>query len=346
MFKLMTLCSCALQPPKNQPGKDIRSFFTSITSKTSPSSSSKGSIKEEDGKRKKKPTVIESDSDSDGPFIGVKKTKKEEEQASTKNNNGSASKTSKLSLKKKEPEAPLKPVDIKDVFGSSPIRRSKDVPEKRKRTAEEHDDEDFNATLKQLDEAPKKKSKTIETDKEKASLEEKVKIVSPEKSPVRGKPPPAEVRVKQDKAADTSRKSPIKNAKSTAQEEKPVERRTSPRKNGQQSEATKRVVKQEMSPEDKPVKVKKEPAESKATTPSKGKASKKEVTKVIFESPVKKETHGDSAPSSPAFDPLEKRRQQAENYRKFLSSHNTGAKNPGSKPIPEVNTLILPLKSQ
>ena len=44
-------------------------------------------------------------------------------------------------------------------------------------------------------------------------------------------------------------------------------------------------------------------------------------------------TNDDSIMESPSFDPLEKRKQQAENYCKFLSSHKEGAKNPGRKPV-------------
>ena len=50
-----------------------------------------------------------------------------------------------------------------------------------------------------------------------------------------------------------------------------------------------------------------------------------------------KEDNSPVAVASPAFDPLEKRKQRAENYKRFIASHKEGAKNPGCKEVPEVS---------
>ena len=354
------------QPPKNATGsgKDIRSFFTSISPKgTAPSSGATGSSKDEDLKKKKKPTVIESDSDSDGPFI--KKPKKE---PATKSSSTSAtsSKTSRLASKKKEVETPLKPVDIKDVFGSNPIHRSKEVPEKRKRpVVEDHEDDDFTATLNQLDGAPLKKSKTVEKPSKNGKSpvkKEPVKIVSPETSPEisksskenektlkkNGKSPSKDL----NKAIMMEVDSPKKNGKRA--EDIKQERRTSPRKSAPSQASSTTPVKKEAPKAPAPKKEapkaptpkkeapkaptpKKVVVEPKKTPTKKGKTGKRVASEMTIESPVKKEEADmDTSITSPSFDPLDKRKQKAENYRKFLAHQNQGAKNPGSKVVPEV----------
>jgi replication factor C subunit 1 len=80
-----------------------------------------------------------------------------------------------------------------------------------------------------------------------------------------------------------------------------------------------------------------------SSTPKSNKKMKAE-TKIVKETPKKKSSKDDDDDDpdvidSPAFDALEKRKEKAENYRKFLASRRDGgAKNPGSKPVPEVIT--------
>ncbi|XP_046647655.1 protein PXR1-like [Daphnia pulicaria] len=155
-------------------------------------------LKDEDaGKRKKKAMVLvdSTDSDSKGSIMKpafLKKTKVED--IPKKETVVSAS---KLKKNAETPEIPLQPVDIGSVFGNKPIQRSKEIPEKRKITViEDHSDEDFEATLQQLAEAPvTKKSKVVEKSTSKKgkpdSPTKKEKIKSPAKEKKLKSSPPS-----------------------------------------------------------------------------------------------------------------------------------------------------------
>ena len=281
--------------------------------------------------------VDSTDSDSDGPFLPSatsKKSKKEEPPVKKE----SSAATTKLKTKTVISDTPLRPVDIGSVFGDKPIHRSKDVPEKRKRTVvEDHSDEDFESTLKQLDEAPvNKKSKVLEekTNKKDKSSKSPVKTEK-RKSPA--KPEKTNSPVEQKKTRASSR-SPTK---------KPSYKESSPEEEEKPSSEKKKVTEVKSPRKTKPdVKVKEEKpsknghkeldSNSNKTTPKSSSKKFKGEPMTVSETP-KKTTNDDSVMESPSFDPLEKRKQQAENYRKFLSSHKEGAKNPGSKPVPQVN---------
>ena len=153
------------------------------------------------------------------------------------------------------------------------------MSESRKRKVEEeHEDGDFSATLRQLDEATVvKKSKVSES---------QTKVVEKKKTPIK--------------------------------------------------EEIKHDVKEKKSPEKVQQKEKLVGLKTKLETPRK--KLKMESPKIIFESPKKEEVASHSA-DSPSVDPLEKRKQKAENYRRFLAHRQEGAKNPGCKPVPEVSSF-------
>jgi len=273
---------CSLKPPKTA-GKDIRSFFTSISSKTAPKTEVAEDKKDSESglKKKKVRAIIDSDSDEEANFSSSRSTSKKikEEKAKT---------PIKKEGKATKPLSPLKPVDIKSVFGDAPIYRSKDAPEKRKRKVEEHEDEAFAAALQQADESvANKKNKS----KEKEPVRKKIK------EEVQDKEPETKTSVKTEKEK-TSPSKPEKTKKSSG---------------------------------------KSDLVEIKSKTPTK--KIKTKSTDIIFESPPKKEESASTA-ESPSVDPLEKRKQKSENYRKFLANRNEGAKNPGSKPVPEVTYVL------
>ena len=273
-----------IQPPKNA-GKDIRSFFTSISSKTPAKTEAAGEKKDSDSgsKKKKVRPIIDSDSDEDGPHTtskpGSKKVKEE-------NQNSSARKRDKLV----KPASPLKPVDIKSVFGSAPIHRSKEAPEKRKRKTEEHEDEAFSEALQQADELLENRNSKPKENKSK------------EKEPVR----------KKIKEEVQSKELEVKESVQIKKEKESPSKSEQPKKSSSKSNLV----------------------EIKSKTPTK--KIKTKSTDIIFESPPKKEEEEASTAESPSVDPLEKRKQKSENYRKFLAHRKEGPKNPGCKPVPEV----------
>ena len=324
------------QPPKaNQAGgKDIRKFFTSISPKGAPTDSASAShgLKESNGHGKKKALVISDSDEDDGPFLAEKgKTQKPSQETEKKVVPAVAQKkkprmvisdsddeedpfikpkkevtsSKPVSVKqetrtklKKTQETPLKAVDIKSVFGDSPIQRSKDLPDKRKRKLEEHAEPDFNETLRQLDEEQTSKKLKVSgpSSAEKSTVVVKKEKVTPEKKS------PRESKVK------TPEKSPKDSAKLKEARTK------TPEKDSRDLAKLKEKSKPEKLREDK---IKKEPS-------------------VIFESPAKEQDLSIMEATPPPFDPLEKRKQKAENYRKFLASHKEGAKNPGCKEVPQV----------
>ncbi|EFX80623.1 hypothetical protein DAPPUDRAFT_318220 [Daphnia pulex] len=222
---------------------------------------------------------------------------------------GAVVSASKLKTNAKTPETPLQPVDIGSVFGNKPIQRSKEIPEKRKRTViEDHSDEDFEATLQQLDEAPvTKKSKVVEK-----STSKKGKTDSPTKK--------------------EKMKSPAKEEKSKPALHLKMRKHLQKSQPGWNEEKDKRIKSQ--------LKELDSNSNKTSSTPKSNKKMKAETT-IVKETPKKKSSKDDDDDDpdvidSPAFDALEKRKEKAENYRKFLASRRDGgAKNPGSKPVPE-----------
>ena len=300
-------------------------------------------MKDEDGgKRKKKAMVLvdSTDSESDGPFVKATPSKKKKVEETPKKKEVVASAKKSNNAKTKIPETPLQPVDISSVFGNKPIQRSKDIPEKRKRTViEDHSDEDFEATLQQLDEAPvTKKSKVIEKSTSKGKLDSPVKkeriIKSPakeEKSKSSASPPyingkasskeSARVEVKREPSSDKKRKAAVSSPK-----------KSSPIKDAKPSEEKDKRSRAEHKELDS--------NSNKTSSPSKSNKKIKTEPAIVKETPKKKASKDDDDPDvidSPAYDALEKRKEKAENYRKFLASRRDGgAKNPGSKPVPVV----------
>lgn len=271
-----------------------------------------------------------SDSDSDGPFMSPKATKKAKKEESPKK--GATSSATKLKTKVSIPETPLRPIDIGSVFGDKPIQRSKDNPEKRKRTViEDHSDEDFKATLKQLDEAP---------------VPKKTKVV--EKSPKKEKPSPA----KEEKSRTSSR-TPTKTNKTSLKDspKKVVEVKKEPvsdKKKTVDLVSPEKVTPKKEKSDAKQNGGKKEKdldSNSNKTTPKSSKKIKAELT-IVKETPTKGAHLDDSVMESPSYDPLEKRRQQAENYKRFIATHKEGAKNPGCKPVPEVIYFLFYISSR
>ena len=336
------------QPPKSPKTAavkgDIRNFFTSIAPKSSKSPGSASNVKDEDaGKRKKKAMVLvdSTDSESEGPIIkppSSKKTKVED-----KPKKEVVASATKLRTSSKIPETPLQPVDIGSVFGNKPIQRSKEIPEKRKRTViEDHSDDDFEATLQQLDEAPvTKKSKVVEKSTnlkgKPDSPIKKEKIKSPakeEKSKSSASPPPT----KEKKTSKASAQVEVK--RESDKKRKPSDpsitpKKSTPTKDAKHSEEKDKRVKTEHKELDSN-------SNKTSSTPKSNKKMKTETT-IVKETPQKKSSKDDDDDpdviDSPAFDALEKRKEKAENYRKFLASRRDGgAKNPGSKPVPEVIT--------
>ncbi|KAI9560967.1 hypothetical protein GHT06_011923 [Daphnia sinensis] len=320
---------------------DIRNFFTSISSKTSTSKSpgSAPASKEEDGgKRKKKAMVLvdSTDSESEAPSRSSAPTKKSKLDEKPKKE--SVPSATKSKTKTSIPETPLQPVDISSVFGSKPIKR--DIPEKRKRTViEDHDDEDFEATLQQLDEAPlTKKSKVLEKNKpDSPSKKEKAKSPTKEeksKSPAKeekSKPsasPPSRNGKKSSKEVETKKETVLDKKRKTP-DETATPKKNTPTKEAKQSEGRDKKSKKELQEID---------SNSNKTPPKSNKKIKPEPT-VVKETPKKRTASQDDDPDvidSPAFDAIEKRKEKAENYKRFLASRRDGgAKNPGSKPIPE-----------
>lgn len=123
--------------------------------------------------------MTDPDSDDDSPFIAPKKT-----QPSAK-------------VKKEEP--PLKPVDIASVFGTSPIQRSKELNDKKKRKLEDQNEDDFAAPKKsKTTRSPPEdlaKTRDIETKKSPLKVEEfeastAKKLVAKKDSPrkIKGEP--------------------------------------------------------------------------------------------------------------------------------------------------------------
>lgn len=288
-----------------------------------------------------------SDSDSDGPFVSSKKSKKEDIVKIEKPADSVATKLRKS--KTSIPETPLKPVDIGAVFGDKPIHRSKDGPEKRKRpVVEDHSDEEFKATLKQLDdeaEAPvTKKTKVLKTKKEETdkSPAKKDKTKSPvkdkTKSPVKetnsksiSSSPVKEKNAKSTTSSSSKHEKQISDKKKSTEEKSPA--KSSPKKSKLDSSKHDEVKPKKSSRDDH----KELDSNSNKTSPKASKKIKTNGTPIVIETPKKTSaSNDDSIIESPSFDPLEKRKQQAANYRKFLSSHKEGAKNPGCKPVPEV----------
>nr|CAG4641095.1 EOG090X0AVC [Eulimnadia texana] len=76
-------------------------------------------------------------------------------------------------------------------------------------------------------------------------------------------------------------------------------------------------------------------SDSKAKSPAKAEKEVHEKPSKSHAKVTKKETKEEEADTSVSHDPAEKRKQQASNYAKFLQSHRQGAKNPGSKTVPE-----------
>ncbi|XP_057372530.1 replication factor C subunit 1-like [Daphnia carinata] len=345
-------------PPKSpktaQVKGDIRNFFTSISSKTSTSKSpgSAPASKEEDGgKRKKKAMVLvdSTDSESEVPSRSSASTKKPKLDEKPKKE--SVAIATKSKTKTSIPETPLQPVDISSVFGNKPIKR--DIPEKRKRTViEDHDDEDFEATLQQLDEAPlTKKSKVLEKNKS-VSPATKEKAKSPakeEKSKSPAKEEKSKSLAKEEKNKPSAslpsrngekslkestriemKKETVSDKKRKTSDEATIPKKNTPTKDTKQSEGSDKRSKKELQELDS--------NSNKASPPKSNKKIKPEPT-VVKETPKKRTASQDDDPDvidSPAFDAIEKRKEKAENYKRFLASRRDGgAKNPGSKSIPE-----------
>lgn len=314
---------------------------------------SPGSASEDVGKRKKKALVLvdSTDSESDGPFVSSaasKKPKKEEPPAKKESSTASSKLKTKPS-KTLVPETPLRPVDIGSVFGDKPIHRSKDpIPEKRKRTVvEDHSDDDFEATLKQLDQAPvTKRSKILaeekanhksKSHKSPAKSEKSPSKAEKSKSPAKAEKSQSPVVQRQTRSSSRSpqKKPPHKESGRTEVKKEP----TSPKKKSAEVTSPKKTKPDEKIKEEKASKnvTKELDSNSNKKTPKSSNKKFKGEPMTVTETPKKaSSSNDDSVMESPSFDPLEKRKQQAENYRKFLSSHKEGAKNPGSKPVPEV----------
>lgn len=131
--------------------------------------------------------------------------------------------------------------------------------------------------------------------------------------------------------------SPPKNGKSSPIEAKQVEVKKEPV--SEKKKASPSPKKTDAKAKDKKSGHKELDSNSNKTTPSKPSKKFKSEPLTVTETPQKTISNDDSIMESPSYDPLEKRKQQAENYRKFLSSHKEGAKNPGSKPVPEVMNI-------
>ena len=201
----------------------------------------------------------------------------------------------------------LKPVDdLKSVFGSQPIKKSNE-PQKRKLPEDVHSDEDFQAALAQADALPlSKKSKVKSPVKE----EKKKSHVSPDRN---GNKPLKTVDLTEN---SPKKKSPKRDDKSSFIKKEKVspiqEAKTTPKK-----------------------KVKEEPVSKKTN-------KKAPLSTMTIDSPDKSKTIKTEEAQSPSIDPLEKRKQRAENYRKFLAGgHKEGAKNPGSKTVPNVSCYFI-----
>lgn len=288
--------------------------------------------------------VDSTDSESEAPSRSSVSTKKSKLDEKPKKESAA---TTKPKMKTSIPETPLQPVDISSVFGSKPIKR--EVPEKRKRTViEDHDDEDFEATLQQLDEAPlTKKSKVLEkstsTKRKPDSPAKKEKTKSPvkegkSKSPAKeekNKPsasPPSRNGKKSSKESTRveMKKETVSDKKRKTRDEAATPKKNTPTKDVKQSEGRDKRSKKELEEFD---------SNSNETSPPKSNKKIKPEPTVVKETPKKRSASQDDDPDvidSPAFDAIEKRKEKAENYKRFLASRRDGgAKNPGSKPIPE-----------
>lgn len=299
-----------LQPPKSpkniQPSKagDIRSFFSS-----KPASTSAKSSKDADtiGKPKGKRVMLISDSDDSdsGPF--------ESSKASSKKAKVEEKVVPKVEAKAKIPPKVLKPVeDLKSVFGSQPIKKSNEPVKRKLQEAEDvHSDDDFQAALAQAEKLPVHKKSKVKEERHK----------SPTKSP--------------DKNGNTSAK-PLTTVDLTENSPKKKSAdKTSPMKKEKES-----VVKLEKQSQSKVSEDSKSTAGKNIKEASAGtsKKTKKVLSTMTIDSPDKSKSIKTEEAESPSFDPLEKRKQRAENYRKFLAGgHKEGAKNPGSKVVPKVS---------
>lgn len=308
--------------------------------------------------------MVIDDSDSDESFMSSKKKAKK---ASPKKGSPKKASPKKASPKKvtmnEQPapftkiktekkadfkETPLKPVDISAVFGSSPIKRSKDGSEKRKRSAAASDEETKTLT-KSPEAVPTKKTKVTESPRK-----EKPNTPSPskesEKNNVVRRSPRKQVTetVKKEEKRSWSSKNKIKYADETDDEDIVLATPKQPSKTKSKVTRAKQVIESDededvvpATPKQSPMK----PVKKEAEKLSKKVESPKKKTPVnkVKEEPMeveetpKKQVGSPEATASPSIDPLEKRKQHAESYRRFLATHKEGAKNPGCKPVPEVN---------
>jgi hypothetical protein len=132
------------------------------------------------------------------------------------------------------------------------------------------------------------------------------------------------------------KKEPVSDKKRKVLDETPSPKKSTPIKDVKQSKARAKRSKKELEELDT--------NSNKASPPKSNKKVKPEPT-VVKETPKKRTASQDDDPDvidSPAFDAIEKRKEKAENYKRFLASRRDGgAKNPGSKPIPEVITYEI-----
>lgn len=169
--------------------RDIRSYFTSTaTAKTS---------KNNPAPRTNKRRIISSDEDevkTQSPVKRTKKTKKVEKHSLSPDSND-------------EKKSPLKIVSPADIFGKKPVRRqeapkvSKSV---RKQESKVHNDEDFEATLSQLDTSDIEKKYLEDEKSAKASIKEEKKsnTLKNENGNEKKKTSPVKVKVKRKNSSE------------------------------------------------------------------------------------------------------------------------------------------------